>query len=383
MRNWKKVTAAMLALLLAGAMTACAGSENTGSGENSSSTTAESSYTASSAADGEEIDYSRGLTDDGMYEGVTALDYVTLPDYRGMEVPEDVTTITDEDVDEAMQDRLASFAETQQVTDREVCDGDTVNIDYVGSIDGVEFDGGNTGGMGTTVTIGVTSYIDDFLEQLIGHMPGETFDVNVTFPEPYENNPDLSGKDAVFVTTINYIQDDTVPELTDEFVEENWKDSEGWATAAEATEGVRAELAAQAVSDYLWEQISEQAEVSEVPAALYDFQVQNMRNYYLGSAQQYSMEIDEFLSQYTDVESLEELEEQNKEQLESSAKTALILQALCEDMGISADWEDVGEYFKRYYNTDDTSRYEEVYGKPYLTMIAREQLAFDSLGKQE
>lgn len=83
-------------------------------------------------------------------------------------------------------------------------DGDKVNIDYVGSIDGVEFAGGNTKGMGTDLVIGSGTYIDDFEEQLIGHGVGESVDVVVTFPKNY-GAADLAGKEAVFVTKINGI----------------------------------------------------------------------------------------------------------------------------------------------------------------------------------
>lgn len=83
-------------------------------------------------------------------------------------------------------------------------DGDTVNIDYVGSIDGVEFDGGNTQGQGTDLTIGSGSYIDDFEEQLIGAHPGDNVEVTVTFPEDY-GNEELNGKEAVFDVTVNGI----------------------------------------------------------------------------------------------------------------------------------------------------------------------------------
>ena len=83
-------------------------------------------------------------------------------------------------------------------------DGDTVNIDYVGSIDGVEFDGGNTNGQGTDLTIGSGLYIDDFEEQLIGSHPGDTVEVNVTFPDDYSSE-DLQGQDALFEVTINGI----------------------------------------------------------------------------------------------------------------------------------------------------------------------------------
>lgn len=84
-------------------------------------------------------------------------------------------------------------------------DGDTVNIDYVGSVDGVEFDGGNTQGQGTDLVIGSGSYIDDFEDQLIGAHPGDEVDVHVTFPDPYSGNPDLSGKEALFEVTVNGI----------------------------------------------------------------------------------------------------------------------------------------------------------------------------------
>ena len=83
-------------------------------------------------------------------------------------------------------------------------DGDTVNIDYVGTVDGVEFSGGNTYGYGTDLTIGSGTYIDDFEEQLIGAHPGDTVEVHVTFPEDYGNEA-LNGKDAVFEVVINGI----------------------------------------------------------------------------------------------------------------------------------------------------------------------------------
>ena len=86
-------------------------------------------------------------------------------------------------------------------TSLEVQNGDTVNIDYVGSIDGVEFAGGNTQGGGADLTIGSGTYIDDFEEQLIGAHPGDQVDVNVTFPENY-GVEELNGKDALFKVTV-------------------------------------------------------------------------------------------------------------------------------------------------------------------------------------
>ena len=109
----------------------------------------------------------------------------------------DSASETDADTDTA-----AGYSTDASLT---VEDGDTVNIDYVGSVDGVEFEGGSTQGQGTDLVIGSGSYIDDFEEQLIGAHPGDEVDVYATFPDPYNNNPDLSGKEALFEVTINGI----------------------------------------------------------------------------------------------------------------------------------------------------------------------------------
>lgn len=103
--------------------------------------------------------------------------------------------------DSDSQDTVNSYSTDTSLT---VENGDTVNIDYVGSIDGVEFDGGNTQGMGADLVIGSGSYIDDFEEQLIGSHPGDQVDVYVTFPEDY-GVEDLNGKEALFQVTVNGI----------------------------------------------------------------------------------------------------------------------------------------------------------------------------------
>ena len=98
----------------------------------------------------------------------------------------------------------SASASLQTDTSLTIEDGDTVNIDYVGSIDGVEFQGGNTNGSGADLVIGSHTYIDDFEEQLIGHHPGASVDVTVTFPEDYGKD-ELNGKEALFKVTINGI----------------------------------------------------------------------------------------------------------------------------------------------------------------------------------
>lgn len=98
----------------------------------------------------------------------------------------------------------SASASLQTDTSLTIEDGDTVNIDYVGSIDGVEFQGGNTKGNGADLVIGSHTYIDNFEEQLIGHHPGDNVDVTVTFPEDYGKD-ELNGKEALFKVTVNGI----------------------------------------------------------------------------------------------------------------------------------------------------------------------------------
>ena len=112
-----------------------------------------------------------------------------------------VTSGTDNSTDTASDSSSSAYSTDTSLT---VADGDTVNIDYVGTVDGVEFDGGSTQGMGTDLTIGSGLYIDDFEEQLIGAHPGDTVEVNVTFPDSY-GVEELNGKDAVFTVTVNGI----------------------------------------------------------------------------------------------------------------------------------------------------------------------------------
>lgn len=110
------------------------------------------------------------------------------------------STSSDTDVSSGDQSTTPDYLTDTSLT---VADGDTVNIDYVGYVDGVAFDGGNTNGNGTSLTIGSGSYIDDFEEQLIGAHPGDTVEVNVTFPDNYTE--ELAGKDAMFEVVINGI----------------------------------------------------------------------------------------------------------------------------------------------------------------------------------
>lgn len=114
------------------------------------------------------------------------------------------TTGTNTTTDTSTSDTGSTTTTLSTDTSLTVENGDTVNIDYVGSVDGVEFEGGSTDGMGTDLVIGSGSYIDDFEDQLIGAHPGDTVDVYATFPENY-GIEELNGQEALFVVTVNGI----------------------------------------------------------------------------------------------------------------------------------------------------------------------------------
>ena len=140
---------------------------------------------------------------------------VKLGEYKGIAVTVTEASVTDEEVENQIQQVLNSKAEYREV-DRAAQTGDQVNIDYKGLLDGEAFEGGTAEGY--DLTLGSGSFIDGFEDGLVGAVKGDQKDLNLTFPDPYPNNPDLAGKAVVFEVTVNAVKERSVPELTDEFV---------------------------------------------------------------------------------------------------------------------------------------------------------------------
>lgn len=145
--------------------------------------------------------------------------YVELGDYKGIEYTMDVAEVTDDQVNQQIDSFLDGLAETEEVTDRAVEDGDTVNIDFTGTKDGEEFEGGSSEGY--DLVIGSGSFIDGFEDGLIGHEIGDEVSLDLTFPEEYPQNEDLAGQDVNFKVKINSISVKNTPELTDKVVADN------------------------------------------------------------------------------------------------------------------------------------------------------------------
>lgn len=321
---------------------------------------------------------SYGILDTGFWKDVKALEHVKLCDYVGIPIPNDVYAVSDGSIQTEIDAILAQYATEEQITDRAAVDGDTVNIDYVGRIGGVAFDGGSTEGQGTDVTIGLTSYIDDFLEQIIGHKPGESFDVEVTFPKDY-GKENLNGKDAVFAVKLNYIVKTTVPDLNDAFVSENLSSTNGWKTVSDMRTGLENNLRDTAVGTHLREYIVENTTVTTLDESLLEYQRRSLIDYYQGYADSYSMGLEEFLTSYVGVTSVDGLLKMYADETVAAAKLHLILQAIAEDVGISVTDKDVSAYFKEQVGKEDYSEYKASFGMPYLKLVVLNQKVMDYL----
>ena len=389
-RSLAAALCAGMALSLAACSSTAASSQSAASSEAAGS---EASSAASAPVDPDplaqkaaDFNYSAALDENGYFTGVRALDYVTLPaDYKALSVSAADVQVTDDELQTNLDSILSQFAETEQDTESTIQNGDSVNIDYVGSVDGIEFTGGNTNGQGTTVTAGSTQYVDDFLTQIIGHKPGETFDVVVTFPDGYNDSTDangdpikLAGQEAVFSVTINYIAKSVTPELTDEFISKNIDPKYG-STVEEFKDTVRKDVADANLEKYVTNYLTQNAVYAdELPEAVTEYSSMMVLNYYCGYASAKNQTLTQFIQENLDADSIQALLDSNKEAIDNQAKRFLLYQALAEDQGLDCTDDDVKAYFEDLGNTD-YSDYQNFYGTNYLRMNAVGDKAFNNI----
>ncbi len=222
--------------------------------------------------------------------------YVTLGDYKNLSVTAQQTEFTDEDIEIQTKQMYFYYVQAQDgVKDRPVQNLDMTNIDYEGKKDGVAFEGGTA--QGATLLIGSDSFIDGFEEGLIGVMPGETVDLNLTFPDGYQNE-ELAGQQVVFTVTVNFI-----PEMEDEHVSE--LNVEGVDTVDELRTYVRERLEDQARSAYLdalgseiMTQIIADAQFEELPKELLEENRQTYLDWLEDVASEYGMTAEDYLKMY-------------------------------------------------------------------------------------
>ena len=313
--------------------------------------------------------------------------YVTLGNYEGLEfVPED-TTVTDDQV----QSKIDSFLEenkiSTEITDRPSKEGDKINIDYVGTVDGVEFEGGSTKGQGTDVTVGSSGYIDNFDEQLVGMKVGDTKNINVTFPEDY-GKKELNGKAAVFVTTLNKITEETTPELTDELVAEKTECK----TVDEYKKKVRDDLqkeaddnAEESKKDQLIEAAAKTSTYSAYPEDEIKKLVDDAINNAKTQASQYGItDFNQYISLFFGASSEDEFEKKISEDAKTYMEQKMTVCAIARKEKLSASDEDIKAYIdellERYPNASEEDVHK-AYTDEQLAYFAIEEKVGELLAK--
>lgn len=269
---------------------------------------------------------------------------VTLGKYKGIEVEKADISVTDEEIDEAIEKERENNARTISVTDRAVRDGDMTVLDFEGFVDGEAFEGGKSENY--PLTIGSDTFIPGFEEQLIGAEIDKEVEINVTFPEDYQEST-LAGKPAVFKCTIREIKQKELPELDDEFASEVSE----FDTLAEYREDVKATLTkekedeARAVKEEkLIEQIVEDAQM-DIPEAMLETQQNSMAEDFAQRIQMQGISIEQYY-QFTGLTKAALLE-QLKPQAEQKIKSRLVLEAVAKAEGIETSDEEYNEEIKK------------------------------------
>ncbi|WP_243126646.1 trigger factor [Clostridium sp. HBUAS56010] len=262
---------------------------------------------------------------------------VTLGEYKGIEVTKEPIEVTDEEISQAIDNDLAAKLKTVDV-DREVKDGDVVNIDYVGTKDGVAFDGGTA--KGADLTIGSNQFIDGFEDGLIGAKKGEKVSLNLTFPERYQN-ADLAGKAVVFDVTVNGVKEKQKPELNDEFVKENTS----FKTVEEYKESKKQDLlkskgdqADQKVKNDIYTAIANDAKIEPDQKAI-DANYENLIATYTNQAANYGLDFATFVGAFTGMNE-EDFKNTMKAQAEEIVKQRLVVSAIADKEEIKVTDDD-------------------------------------------
>ena len=268
---------------------------------------------------------------------------VKLGQYKGVEVDKIDVTVSDEEVEAEIEKEREKNARTVEVTDRAVKDGDTVSLDFEGSVDGVAFEGGK--GENYPLTIGSGAFIPGFEEQLVGTEIGADVEVNVTFPEDYQAD-NLAGKAAVFKCKVNEIKEKQLPEVDDEFASE--------VSAFDTLEAYKADLkqnledkkfkeAKSAKTDAVIDAIIASSEM-DIPEAMIKTEQRQMLNDFAQRMQMQGLSMEQYF-QFTGT-TADMLMEQSKPQAEQRIKTSLVIDAIVAAENIEATEEEFAEEVK-------------------------------------
>ena len=270
---------------------------------------------------------------------------VTLGAYKGIEVEKQEYNVTDEMVEAEIQKEREKIASTVEVTGRAVADGDKVNLDYSGSVDGVKFDGGTAENQ--ELTLGSGMFIPGFEEQMVGMNVGEEKDITVTFPEQYHSE-ELAGKEAVFHVKVNAIEETVLPEADDEFA----KDVSEFDTIAELRADKRKKLEEAAElraknqrENELIEKACENAAVV-IPEAMIERQMDHILNDIRYRLSMQGISLEDYCK-YTGT-SIEDMRKEMREDAAKRVKSQLVLEAIGKAEAVEAAAEEIEEKLNEY-----------------------------------
>ena len=280
------------------------------------------------------------LEDDGvtMIAVVPVKPEVKISSYQGMKIKEFAYNVNDEEVDAEVQRVLERNAEKVDVTDRAAENGDIANIDFVGTVDGVKFDGGEAEGF--DLTLGSGQFIPGFEDQVIGMNIGEKKDVNVTFPENYQAE-NLKGKAAVFAVTLNALKAKKLPELTDEFIKDatNCETVEAYKAQAREKLQVQADRRANdATENSILDAIAANAEV-EIPQAMIEREIDGLVQRFEYQLMYQGLKLQDYL-EFLKVD-VADFRKNYEEQAKKNVLNQLIISQLIADEKIEATEEEV------------------------------------------
>ena len=265
---------------------------------------------------------------------------VTLGEYKGVAVEKNVEKVTDEAVEARIQNDVERASTTQDVTDRAVENGDIVNLDYAGSVDGVAFEGGTA--QGQSLTIGSGMFIPGFEEQMVGMNIGEERDLSVKFPEQYHAD-NLAGKDAVFHVKVNGIQTKVRPELDDDFAADvsEFDTFEAYkANIVADLEKNAADRAEANLEDALVQKVVDAADC-DIPDAMIQDEITTMLREMEMRMMYQGIRFEDYLK-YTG-QTLDQVRENYKPEAANRVKTQLVLEAVAKAENIVPTDEDVDE----------------------------------------
>ena len=265
---------------------------------------------------------------------------VKLGDYKGMSVSKQDTEVSDADVDAELENKRQQQAELVLKEDEPAAKGDTVVIDYVGTIDGEKFDGGSADNY--SLELGSGSFIPGFEDQLIGHKADEDVDVKVTFPEDYHAK-NLAGKEAVFNVKIHEVKEKQLPDLDDEFAKDVDEDVDTLDELKEKTkkqlQEQKEDAAKSAIEDEAIEAAVNNAEIADIPQAMLDQDTDRQVQQYLAGMQQQGINPQMYF-QITG-SSEDDLKKQFASDADKRVKTNLVLEAIVKDADLTASDDDI------------------------------------------